>query len=93
MKTKEFYYVLISCLIGLTANGQETKTIDSSMVLIPAGEFMMGKDSERGYDFSPAHKVKVDSFFMDRHEVTNDEYFRFCNETGHRLPEFWNRYF
>ncbi len=90
MKTKGFYYVLISCLIGLTVNGQETKTIDSSMALIPAGEFMMGKYSERGYDFSPAHKVKVDSFFMDRHEVTNGEYFRFCKETGYRLPEFWN---
>ena len=90
MKTKRFYYILISCLIGLTANGQETKTIDSSMVLIPAGEFMMGKDSEKGYDFSPAHKVIVDSFFMDRHEITNGKYFRFCKETGYKLPEFWN---
>ena len=90
MKTKRFYYILISCLIGLTANGQETKTINSFMVLIPAGEFMMGKDLEKGYDFSPAHKVKVDSFFMDRHEVTNGDYFRFCKKTGHRLPEFWN---
>ena len=51
---------------------------------------MMGKDSEEGYDYSPAHKVKVDSFFMDRHAVTNDKYFLFCKETGHRLPEFWN---
>lgn len=90
MKTKRFYHILISCLIGLTANGQETKTIDSSMVLIPAVEFMMGKNSEKGYDFSPAHRVKVDSFFMDRHEVTNGEYFRFCKETSQKLPEFWS---
>ena len=90
MKTKQFYYVLISCLIGLTANGQETKTIGSSMVLIPAGEFIMGKDSEKGYDFSPAHRVKVDSFYMDKYEVTNREYLLFCKETGHKFPEFWN---
>jgi iron(II)-dependent oxidoreductase len=90
MKTKRFYYVLISCLIGMATSGQETETIDTSMVLIPGGEFMMGKDSKEGYDFSPAHKVKVDSFFMDRHEVTNGEYLRFCEETDYRLPEFWN---
>ena len=90
MKTKRFYYVLVSCLIGLTANGQETKTIDFSTVLIPAGEFLMGKDSDKDYNFNPAHKVKVDSFYMDKHETTNGEYFRFCKETGHRLPEFWN---
>jgi iron(II)-dependent oxidoreductase len=90
MKTKGIYLLLIACLIGLTVNGQEINTIDSLMVLIPGGEFIMGKDSEKGYDFSPAHKVKVDSFYMDRHEVTNEEYVRFCEETGHRLPEFWN---
>ncbi len=90
MKTKGYYWIIFFCLIGLTANGQEIKTTNSSMVLIPAGEYMMGKDSESGSDFSPAHKVKVDSFFMDNHEVTNGEYFQFCKETGYRLPEFWN---
>ena len=59
------------------------------MVLIPAGEFMMGKDSKEGADFSPAHKVKVNAFYMDIHEVTNAEYFKFCKETNRNLPEFW----
>ena len=41
------------------------------MVQIPGGWFEMGskKNSE-----SPVHKVWVDSFFMDRHEVTQEEY-------------------
>ena len=81
LQTKGFYYFIIFYLIGLTANGQETKTTNSSMVLIPGGEYMMGKDSESGYDFSPAHKVKVDSFFMDKHEVSNGEYLQFFKET------------
>ena len=55
----------------MTLLGQETKKSDSQMVLIPAGEFMMGKDSKEGADFSPAHKVKVNAFYMDIHEVTN----------------------
>ena len=60
------------------------------MVLIPAGEYMMGKDSEKVANSSPAHKVKVDSFLMDRHEVNNGEYLQFCKETGYKLPEFWD---
>ena len=56
------------------------------VVLVPGGEFLMGSDSEG--DHSPVHKVYVDSFYMDKYEVTNAQYLRFCEATGHRLPEF-----
>jgi sulfatase modifying factor 1 len=65
-------------------------TLDSplaELVLIPGGEFLMGADSEG--DHNPIHKVHLDSFYMDKYEVTNAEYLRFCQATGHRLPEFW----
>jgi formylglycine-generating enzyme required for sulfatase activity len=43
------------------------------MVLIPAGSFEMG--SKRGREEEkPVHKVWIDAFFMDRHEVTQAEY-------------------
>jgi formylglycine-generating enzyme required for sulfatase activity len=90
MKTTQLYPALILALIGSAASGRQSMTIDSSMALIPAGEFVMGKNLNDGYDFGPAHTVRVDSFFMDKHEVTNGEYLRFCTETGHGLPEFWN---
>ena len=90
MKTKRYYYVLFIFLNTFSAIGQEINATNPPMVLIPAGEFIMGKDSEKGYDFSPAHKVKVNSIYMDRHEVTNGEYLRFCEATNHKLPEFWN---
>lgn len=57
------------------------------MVLIPTGEFLMGSDTEG--DHAPAHRVRVDAFFLGIHEVTNGEYREFCEATGHRLPEFW----
>ena len=57
-------------------------------VLIPGGEFLMGAESPG--DHSPVHKVRLDPFHMDRHEVTNAEYLRFCEATGHRLPFFWS---
>ncbi|UCB52511.1 MAG: formylglycine-generating enzyme family protein [Candidatus Zixiibacteriota bacterium] len=59
----------------------------AEMVLIPGGEFVMGRDDEG--DCSPAHRVFVDSFYMDKYEVTNAQYFDFCQETERRLPEFW----
>ena len=59
----------------------------SQLVLIPGGEFLMGEGL--GEDSSPVHLVCVSSFYMDRHEVTNALYLRFCEDTGHRLPEFW----
>jgi sulfatase modifying factor 1 len=57
------------------------------MVLIPAGEFLMGTDS--GDDSSPRHRIYLDAFYLDRHEVTNARYHEFCRETGRKLPEFW----
>jgi formylglycine-generating enzyme required for sulfatase activity len=66
-----------------TTDGQE-------MVRIPAGEFMMG--SNRGQaDEAPAHKVRVNSFLMDRTEVTQEMYekLRLVNPSkvkGPKLP-------
>ncbi len=65
-------------------------TSDSSieeLVLVPGGEFLMGSDSEG--DHSPVHKVYIDSFYIDRCAVTNAQYLKFCEATGHRLPDFW----
>jgi formylglycine-generating enzyme required for sulfatase activity len=64
---------------------------EPGMVLIPAGEFVMGEDAEEGAapDHSPAHRVHIDAFHLDTHEVTNAQYLKFCEETGARLPEFW----
>ncbi len=52
------------------------------MVLIESGEFMMGTD--RGHPFEgPAHRVALDAFFIDRHEVTNRKYAEFAAATGY----------
>lgn len=64
---------------------QMTAKDNKKMVLIPAGEYMMGTD--KGYpEESPPHKVKVVSFYMDEKPVTNAEYKKFCDETKHHCP-------
>jgi serine/threonine-protein kinase len=58
------------------------------MVFVPGGEFAMGIDtgtlSER-----PAHPVTVKSFFIDKHEVTCEEYAKFVRATNHPVPPGW----
>ena len=63
------------------------------MVLIPAGEFIMGSDN-RLPDEGPEHKVILDAFYIDIYEVTNLQYKKFNDATRRRSPtHFRNRTF
>ncbi len=54
------------------------------MVWIEGGEFTMGATDERGRkDELPAHRVKVDGFWMDETEVTNAQFTEFVEATGY----------
>jgi iron(II)-dependent oxidoreductase len=63
----------------------------AEMVLIPAGDFLMGSPDRHGYnDERPQHTVYISTFYIDRYEVTNALYERFLDETGNSQPPFWN---
>jgi len=63
------------------------------MVLVPAGEFLMGSDN-RLPDEGPQHTVKLKAFSIDKYEVTNLQYKQFIEATGRRSPQhFENRTF
>ncbi len=66
---------------------KQTKVDDEfeTMVFIPAGEFTMGSDGG-SYDARPARKVYLDSFRIDKYEVTFAQYYAFIGLTGHRKP-------
>ncbi|RYF88868.1 MAG: formylglycine-generating enzyme family protein, partial [Chitinophagaceae bacterium] len=54
------------------------------MVLVPAGEFLMGSSDEQARpDENPQHKVKVNAFWMDATEVTNAQFRKFVEATGY----------
>jgi len=63
----------------------------SGMVRLPAGEFEMGDANGLGQsDEQPVHRVYLDEFFIDEHEVTNADYAKFLEATGHEPPPFWS---
>ncbi len=55
------------------------------MVYIPGGYFTMGSDQGKS-DARPPHKVFVKGFYIDKYEVTNAQYKRFIDSTGHPAP-------
>lgn len=53
------------------------------MVWIPGGTFWMGSDDHYPEE-APVHRVRVDSFWIDRSPVTNEQFQHFVNVTGYR---------
>ena len=52
------------------------------MVWLPAGEFLMGSDHKQARpNEGPAHKVRLDGYWIDRYDVTNADFARFISET------------
>lgn len=52
-------------------------TESGQMVLVPAGPYLQGNDNR---------KVEVPAFYIDRTEVTNEMYKKFCEATNRPLP-------
>jgi len=65
-----------------------TPAIPEGMVLVPGGEFMMGRNNGEPVE-RPARRVSVQPFYMDVYEVTNAEYAEFLQATGGRAPSGW----
>lgn len=59
-------------------------TVESKMIWVAGGTFEMGSADPAFTDAQPIHKVKLEGFFMDEHEVTNAEFAQFVNATGYK---------
>ena len=95
-----FFMIIIGC--SKTAE-DSNNDIPKEMVLIPAGEFLMGttKDIETDnfYDFgfnkpffvdaAPGHKVLLDAYYIDKYEVSNENYLNFVKASNYKTPGHW----
>jgi sulfatase modifying factor 1 len=89
-KAEPMLRYLLLLVLGLGAFGatyafvSRTNQAAAGMVWIPGGEYTMGTDSELGWqDEKPAHRVRVDGFWMDETDVTNAQFRKFVEATGY----------
>ncbi len=87
-------FVLSGCL---------SDTVPEGMVLVSSGTFKMGtneidKDNHAlslgmqkpwFADETPEHLVFLPDFYIDKYEVTNQQYYIFCQATDHNPPPIW----
>ncbi len=68
---------------GLLFQATRTSTTDNmEMVYVPAGSFLMGSVNQNAdSDEGPVHEVYLDSFWIDKYEVSNAQY-QVCVEAG-----------
>ncbi len=84
--------LMLACAIGLAGCSSPPASpvvrkcaslVDAPMVHLNGGTFVMGDDPHYPEE-GPPHAVAVKPFWIDAHEVTNDEFARFVAATGYR---------
>jgi len=58
-----------------------------SMVLVPAGEFIMGSEVWNDNE-QPQHMVYLDAFYIDQFEVSNTSFAEFLNANGNQIEGY-----
>jgi formylglycine-generating enzyme required for sulfatase activity len=68
-------FITTICLFCITGFGiaQDKGVVPVDMVFIKGGSFLMGHDSA-AVRSKPGHKVTLDSFYMDKYEVTQGDF-------------------
>lgn len=69
-----------------------TPEAPEGMVYVPTGAFQMGTNDTGGIvpgDQSPQHEVTIPAFFIDKTEVTNAQYKKYCDATKYPTPPDW----
>ena len=82
---------LIRCKLG--SEGRETRrralpyptSRGRYREVLPYAHSNDGRGNEK-----PVHTVYVDAFYMDKYEVTNAQYRKFVEATGHQKPSHWD---
>jgi sulfatase modifying factor 1 len=71
----------MSCHLKITSR-RPGRPPTPDMVWIPGGSFAMGSNDHYPEE-APVHDVTVDGFWMDKYPVTNGQFRRFVEATGH----------
>lgn len=66
-------------------NRRRSTEVEGQMIFVQGGKFEMGRDYSDDQT-KPAHGVTLNSFYIDKFEVSVSQYRIFCEETGRNMP-------
>lgn len=98
MRAKVLFLSLFIAFCVTTSGVDAAAIVPGGMVLVPAGKFLMGTNQSdrtgdnvpRTYnDARPEHSVTIPAFYIDKTEVTNAAYLKFCKATHYPVPPDW----
>ena len=99
---KQVTYLAISLLL-VSCKAEEPEEVSlptrpeiGAMVLIPAGEFIMGSDREKaGISplYAPERKIELPAYYIDVYEVTNGQWMRFTTQSDYRPEGNWRTFY
>ncbi|MCY2990331.1 MAG: SUMF1/EgtB/PvdO family nonheme iron enzyme [Planctomycetota bacterium] len=75
--------------VAAIADGIINTQDGTELIRIPAGEFWLGSDDGPENE-RPKQRVHLDEYYIARNPVTNAQYRRFMEATGHGKPSFWD---
>ncbi len=75
---------------GKSPTAPPTTQFKPELIEIPGGTFEMGRNDGPPQE-RPAHRVTVPTFYMDRTEVTNEQYEEFVRDMNYEAPSHWLR--
>ena len=85
-----FFVGLMLVILNVCDQHSVSSEPSEDMVLIPAGNFPMGTNSElANTDRKPLHNIHLDAFYIDKHEVTNAQYEEFILAGGYQNRKLW----
>jgi serine/threonine-protein kinase len=64
--------------------------VPPGMILIKGNSFTMGNNNSEDEAEKPEQMVTVKSFYIDKYEVTNQQYYDFIRATGYPPPSHWS---
>ena len=99
----KLFILIIVLLLSMQAVAKDNADEKKGMVLVPAGEFIMGsnkvdeKKKSTGFgnvkpwyvDEHPKHTVILAAYYIDQYEVTNKQYREYVKKAEYKPPTQW----
>ena len=84
------YIPFTAAVMGIDKEPSKTATDPQETRSMYSRRMNMPWSKDAFHDEGPAHWVVIDAYFIDKYEVSNQDYKTFMKTTGHSAPAYWD---